>query len=329
MLNHELRPFLLTAPHLHQLLLEEYGIHFGSAKLLKDNFNFVFATDQLILRFSPARKKSIREITAELRWTQFLNERNLPVNRIVAARSGELSLTINVAEEELYLVAFVRSHGEAITDKDWNTELFSELGALTGKLHQASLAFRPQIDDNFPHWHQQSKCACLLTLPDDERRLPQILEQLNRKLAAQPQQASHYGVIHYDIHQGNYFLLREAPENPLFLFDFEMTCLGWYLQDIAVILYYASNYNSRCTKEARGRFEQRFLEAFTATYQQFMPEVALDKQLIQAHLLYRDLFVYAYVLDAWKGRDLSAGDQRLLDQLEGNISARSAEQGYP
>lgn len=328
MLNHELRPLLVSNASLHQLVQQQYGVDFESAELLKDNLNFVFATPSLILRFSPAGKKDLREILAELRWTQFLNDGNLPVNRIIPATSGELYLTVNVAKEKLYLVVFERSLGGPITGEDWNVRLFSKLGTLTGQLHQASLAFRPQVDHNFPHWNEHSKCACLTALPDDERRLPQILEQLNRRLAAQPQPEDQYGVIHYDIHQGNYFILREAGESSLFLFDFEMTCLGWYLQEVAVILYYASNYNTAINKASSKSFESEFLEAFGASYCKFMPEVSLDYQLIQDHLLYRDLFVYAYVLDAWQGRELSAGDQRLLNQLEANIASRSGEKLY-
>lgn len=328
MLNHELRPLLQSDEPLHELLREAYDVDFSSAKLLKDNFNFVFATEKLILRFSPARKKSLQEISAELSWTQHLNQQHLSVNQIVTAKSGEPYLKVTVAGEELYLVVFVRSKGTPITMADWDEGLFSKLGALTGQLHQASLAFQPQIDHNFPHWHQQSKCACLAALPEDERRLPFILGQLNHQLAAQPQLPSHYGVIHYDIHQGNYFLLKELPDTPLFLFDFEMTCLGSYLQDIAVILYYANNFNWAHKKQSQKEFEQYFLQVFGAAYHKFMPGVALEMEVIQAHLLYRDLFVYSYVIDAWKGRDLSAGDLRLINQLEQNITRRSKAQGF-
>lgn len=328
MLNHELRPLLLTNDGLQQLILEEYGVHFESAILLKDNFNFVFATEKLILRFSPATKKSIKEITAELRWTQFLNKRRLSVNLIVPAKSGALHLTVKVATETIYLVVFERSLGAPIDGQDMEGELFTKIGELTGQLHQASIQFQPQVDSNFPHWNQQSKCACLTVLPHDQRNLPEILKQLNLLFEALPQEAGHYGVIHYDIHQGNYFLLKDAPNTPLFLFDFEMTCLGWYLQDIAVILYYASNYHAAHGNKDRAGFEDRFLKIFSTAYQKYMPEVVFDKALIQAHLLYRDLFVYSYVLDAWQGRELSEGDHRFIRQLEGNLAARSAEQGY-
>lgn len=328
MLNHELRPFLLSDKALRQLVREAYGVDFSTAQLLKDNFNFVFATKGLILRFSPARKKRLQEINAELSWTRFLNHRGLRVNRIVPAKSGVLYLTIAVADEVLYLVAFEKSLGATMEGSDWNTQHFAKLGALTGQLHRASMDFQPQVNANFPHWHQQSKCAAFPALPEDERQLPAIHQSLHNKFIQLPQLPDQYGVIHYDIHQGNYFLLRDQAGAPLFLFDFELTCLGWYLQDIAVILYYASNYNTSKDTTARPAFEQQFLEAFVPAYREYLPDLVFDPGLLQAHLLYRDLFVYAFVLDAWVGRELSAGDQRFIRQLEENISTRSTAQGF-
>ncbi len=328
MLNHELRPLLVADQYVADFLKAEYTVNFGEAKLLKDNFNFVFATPKLILRFSPASKKSKREIEAEIHWTAYLNARRLPVNEIIRGASGNVCHELTVAGQLLYLVVFLRCMGTPLEYSNWGSNHFAKLGTLAGQLHRSSRAFHDQVTERFPHWHQHSKAAVLHDLPDDQRQLPRILEKLLQRFNQLATGPEDYGIIHYDIHQGNYFILTDQPRHSLFLFDFEMTCQGWYLQDIAVILYYASNLNTTLRGTLGETFEQDFLKAFLVTYQPLMPEVVIDEALIQAHLLYRDLFVYAYVLDAWRGRERSAGDQRLLDLLTANIARRSKAQGF-
>jgi len=324
MQNDQLLPYLLEDRPTQQLLQQQYGVDLSQAELLKSNFNLVFGTETLIIRFSPASKKGLKEIKAELKWLLFLTERGILVNSVQPSKAGEPYLETVVQQETLYCVVFERSQGNTVKEADWTPDHFRKVGAFTGRLHRASLDFHDAIDDNFIHWWEQSKCAVFSALPQDQRGLPAVLKSLNEQFAATPRSKATYGVIHYDIHHENYFLLRDQPGEPLFLFDFEMTCRGWYLQDIAVILYYASNRNTSSGKTDRASFEAAFLAAFREGYQQHVSELVFDEGFIQAQLLYRDLLVYAYVLDVWQGRTRSEGDQRFLDLLEANIAERSA-----
>lgn len=324
MLNHELVPLLLEHAPSSDLLREQYGVDLSEAELLKDNFNLVFAQGPFILRFSPAIKKGLSEIRAELKWLSYLTARGISVNRVIPTNSGAQYLHIEVGEDKLYCVVFEKMEGDKIQDAEWTKDHYRKLGDLTGRLHQASASFQNEVDQDFTHWNEQSKCASFNFLPEDERQLPLLHQALHQKFIALPRSPSTYGVIHYDIHQGNFFLLRDLPGSPLFLFDFEMTCQGWYLLDIAVILYYASNYNSAAGNVSRTEFEPAFLSAFQETYAAHKPDTIFNAELIQDFLLYRDLMVYGYVLEAWQGRVRSEGDLRFLAQLEGNITERRA-----
>lgn len=294
----------------------------SEAELLKDNFNLVYARGPFIFRISPASKKGLAEIRAELKWLSFLMARDISVNRVIPTASGENYLRLEVEGDQLYCVVFGREKEDKVQGSDWTTAHFQKLGALTGRLHQASIDFQEEVDEDFIHWHEQSKSAAFSFLPKDDRKLPLLHRSLHEKILAQPRMANTYGVIHYDIHHGNYFLLRDQPGAPLFLFDFEMTCRGWFLQDIAVILYYASNRNTTHSQMPRHPFEQGFLSAFQTGYAKYLPGLVFDWEVIQTHILYRDLLVYGYVLDAWQGRERSEGDLRFLSLLEANIAER-------
>ncbi|MEM9260508.1 MAG: phosphotransferase [Bacteroidota bacterium] len=322
MLNHELVPVLCAHQASNDLLREQYGVDLSEAELLKDNFNLVYASGPFIIRISPASKKGLAEIRAELKWLSFLMARDISVNRVIPTASGENYLRLEVEGDKLYCVVFGREKENKVQESDWTKVHFQKLGALTGRLHQASIDFQEEVDKDFIHWHEQSKAASFNYLPNDDRKLSALHHLLHEKIMAQPRTANTYGVIHYDIHHGNYFLLRDQPGTPLLLFDFEMTCRGWFLQDIAVILYYASNRNTTHNKTPRHQFEQDFLSAFQTGYAKYLPELVFDWEVIQTHLLYRDLFVYGFVLEAWRGRELSEGDLRFLALLEANIAER-------
>ncbi|MEM9525490.1 MAG: phosphotransferase [Bacteroidota bacterium] len=322
MLNHELVPVLRAHQPSNDLLREQYGIDLSEAELLKDNFNLVFACGDFIFRFSPARKKGIAEIRSELKWLWYLTEQGLLVNQIIPAKSGGNYLVFRVDQELLYCVVFEKMQGYSVQKADWGAAHFRKLGRLTGQLHKASITFQAEVDQDFVHWHQHSKCYSFQLLPQDERQLSGLKQALEEKFLKLPKHQDNYGVIHYDIHHGNYFLLRDRPGIPLFLFDFEMTSQGWFLLDIAVILYYASNLNTTAGDQARAEFEKQFLEYFQQGYRDYFPGSSFDQGLIQDFLLYRDLLVYGYVIDAWRGRELTEKDHRFMRLLEDNIAER-------
>lgn len=324
MQTHELVALLQAHAPTRRVLRKEYGIDFSQAELLKSSFNLVYSVGSLILRLSPARKKGLAEIRSELKWLRFLAAKGLPVNEVVATKSGGDYLTLTAETSSFFCVVFNKIIGQPLSNAEWGAEHFRSLGKLTASLHRASIDFHPLVDEDFPHWYDQSKVAAFRALPSDERRLPEIWKSLHQKFVSLPQTPGTYGIIHYDIHYGNYLLQPDRPGHPIGLFDFEMTCRAWFLQDIAVVLYYASNRNTSFEGLQREEFERTFLNEFHAAYCKIMPDIVFDEVLIQDHLLYRDLFVYSYVLDAWRGRELTAGDTRFIRLLEANIAERSS-----
>ncbi|MFT7589844.1 MAG: Ser/Thr protein kinase RdoA (MazF antagonist) [Limisphaerales bacterium] len=91
------------------------------------------------------------------------------------------------------------------------------------------------------HWDEIPEHHHGNLLPEDNRQLFELYQKTISQINSQPKSDANYGLVHYDIHQGNY-LLDEA--NHLILFDFEMTCKTWFINDIATVLYYACYYKN-------------------------------------------------------------------------------------
>jgi len=130
-----------------------------------------------------------------------------------------------------------------------------------------------------------------------------------------------YGIVHYDIHQGNYFLRGENEE--LILFDFEMTCTSWYINDIAIILYYIL---ISVEPKDHKALTQLFLESFFLGYRRERDIDESDKSKISSFLMYRDLLVYGYTFRMWKTEaDMNEGARDFRIKLESSIDRRMKE----
>jgi Ser/Thr protein kinase RdoA (MazF antagonist) len=129
-------------------------------------------------------------------------------------------------------------------------------------MHAANQKTNPQLSEQFVNWNKQSKAASLDQLPKDERQLPELRQRLEAIFSGYPKTPANFGIIHYDVHQGNYLL--EADR--INLFDFEMVCPSWYENDIAVALYYAHFFNQRIQQFPEKEFQRFFLEFFLLGY---------------------------------------------------------------
>lgn len=98
----------------------------------------------------------------------------------------------------------------------------------------------------------------------------------------------------------------------MILFDFENSCRGHYINDIAVVIYYARMNKLSGDDEGFARF---FLEAFRRGYEaeNHLPEEEI--QSIPWLLLNRGLIVYAYLLKIWPG-DLNEEQLAVASQVE-------------
>lgn len=65
-----------------------------------------------------------------------------------------------------------------------------------------------------------------------DRRFDEIMDHP----LALPRDPVGYGLIHQDTHTGNLFL---AKDGQMTLFDLNDCCYGWYIYDIALVLFYA------------------------------------------------------------------------------------------
>jgi Ser/Thr protein kinase RdoA (MazF antagonist) len=139
-------------------------------------------------------------------------------------------------------------------------------------------------------------------------------------MVAMPRLPKSYGPIHYDIHPGNYLM---TSDGRMVLFDFENSCRGHYINDIAVVLYY-----SRMHKFSKGDegFNHSFLASFWKGYEHEYSVPESEIPHIPWLLLNRSLILYGYLFKIWPGERDDLQEAYIKD-VELNILSTRKELG--
>lgn len=287
------------------------------AQLLKHMSNLIYECGDKILRLTHSKHTEKAEIEAELRYMRFLEEKGVSVAKVVLTADNQLTAVLKKEDHYFTVVCFEKIEGYKINTPKWKEAHFQELGKLTASLHKWGQLFLPQSTNDFLHWNQIDKGNFRQYLPKDERNLPDLHDMLVNEFNTYPKTKHNYGLIHYDIHYGNYLMTHEADK--LVLFDFEMLCQSWFINDIATVLYYACFLKGDQEELA---YQNNFMHHFWMGYEAIFPIERKEKEKIPKFLLYRDLLVYGFLNKIWKGKDLIESEKNYLERLIKSISFR-------
>ncbi len=125
-------------------------------------------------------------------------------------------------------------------------------------------------------------------------------------------------MIHYDVHHGNYLL---DEQQQITLLDFEMTCRGWFISDIATTFYYMLQREPVAERATVDKaIAIPFWEGYTSEYHLADEE----RSMIPLWMLYRDLMVLAFVHKIWPQGQLNEQQQAYQHMLWQSIRQRRA-----
>jgi len=291
-INEEVAEFYST-PILNEACFN-FGIDNNKAKLIRGNANLIFDCEDKILRLSHSIFRTKKEMEPELDWLIFLNERQLPVVEIVLSKTKDTLVQIGDDDNYFIGVCFKKIQGTTVTKEEWNSLHFEKLGQLTGMLHKEGQNYIEQQHIEYKHWNEIIEFSAWKYFPKDDRNLLELHDCLVNEFLTYPKTDTNYGLIHYDIHQGNYLLA--GKEKQLILLDFEMICKSWYVNDVATVLHYA-NYHPASDK----------MEDFD-NYPKFV--------------LYRDLLVYGFIHRLFPSKATRKPKQGYFDKLSASIEKR-------
>ena len=267
-------------------------------KKLGDFENYVFETykngQPYILRITHSSHRSKNEILSELDWMRHLNSKGLSVPEVFPSAGGDLTEEIMASDRsEFFGCLYAKAKGQAVSVRsdEFNEDLFKKWGETIGRMHHATKSYKPSAGiKKRGSWDEDELLSVEKYYPSDERQLVENAKEVLAKISVLEKNTENYGVIHTDIHSGNFFYDGEQ----VHVFDFDDASYHWFASDIAIPLYYSIIYRIPASdKTERDRFGNLFLNAFTEGYQKANQLPEGWKEQVPLFLMLRDIVLYA------------------------------------
>lgn len=279
-------------------------------------FRFKMNQHHCLARLTPEEKRSRDLIEAELDFMDGLKKHDIQTAEAISLNGNRVS--IMVIDNKRYLLTIFQYIEYAEIDvsdlTEWNVSFFFEWGKTLAKCHLISETYIEEIKR--PIWLEDSGSVNSLPelLVESEPWLIELYEELRLKLSTFPRTKQNFGLIHHDLHQGNFFV----NDGQLILFDFDDCAYNWYVQDLSTSIYHAlwtgGSFHPEWTT-----FSKEFLKHFLQGYLSIRILKEEDMILLRLFLQIRELFLYLLFQKAWDLQHLEMWQSEKLLELKTNL----------
>ncbi|WP_160035340.1 phosphotransferase enzyme family protein [Paenibacillus sp. An7] len=274
-----------------------YGIKAEALRYIGGFQNFIYECQaenkEYIMRFTPSAHRNQSDVQAELEWILYLAEKGISVSSPVPSTYGRWTETLKLKEMYFTATLFDKAKGKKIDYPDClkDQELYERLGRVTGRMHALTKSYKPVDPKIRRHdWTDNYYLKNIDILPDSHTGVRERYLELVRSIQKLPMSEDAYGLIHGDINNANYLV---GEQGEITLFDFDEAQYSWFVEDIAIQLYYLMYvYGGEEGKKLREDQACRFMEPFLKGYRE---ENQLEDRWLQQMPLFlrlRELIVY-------------------------------------
>lgn len=238
----------------------------GEIKFHRRIANFVYFTElqgsEVVLRLTEPSHRKFQEIESELHWIKFLTEKRMSVANPIP--TIHQALAVEVPGKNKYFAAVFRKAPGAFLkdDEDVPNQMIKIWGQYLGKMHRLTKEFKP-ASHILPRqqWEQDESLAMALRSLDKNDRIPYVrMNEILEWMRSLPQTKNCYGLIHSDLHRGNFFVENEK----ITAFDFDDSCYHWFIYDmIAPINSIHRNFHEGHRHPDKDKTLKLFLEGYS------------------------------------------------------------------
>jgi Ser/Thr protein kinase RdoA (MazF antagonist) len=287
-----------------------YGANASNAKKLGDFENYVYEVERdgtpFILRLTHSSHRSKQEVEGELKWINFLHGHDIQVSLVHPSKKGELVEVLPVDDSFFYVCLFDKAPGTSIkmNSPEFGPELFRKWGAITAKMHLVTENYHSSETERL-RWDEDDLIELEKFIdPIKDEAIIEGNRQLVSTIQQLPQTKETFGLIHSDIHMGNFFY----EDGNIHVFDFDDAMYSYFVSDIAIPLYYSTWWKYREEAlEKRSAFGAEFLTHFLKGYVSVRPMNLEWLERLPLFLKLRDYTLYGVF---HKKMDLSIGHEQ-------------------
>ena len=310
----------LFEKHKNQILSDSarmFGVEVENLKKLGSFESFVYEFMKngrgQILKITHDKHRSKNAILGELEWVNHLAENNITVAHPIPLENGEMVGSITVEDTDFFTYCFEKVNGTHPDLSQDNTALFDKWGRITGEMHAATKKYTPSIPAVKRHgWEGEISKDVEKHIPASQPGVIEKCKQLQSKMATFPIEHDSFGLIHSDLHHGNFYVDGDI----IRIFDFDDCHYDWFVYDIAIPLFYVLRDIN--VGDDNLDYAERFLEHFLKGY---IEKNSLDSSwlaMIPDFLKLREIELYiilwveqAFDLNDWCGRFFEGRQERI------------------
>ncbi|MED1556057.1 phosphotransferase enzyme family protein [Bacillus paramycoides] len=292
-------------------------------KPLGDFENYIFHAkdrndEDYVLRLTHSSHRSKKEVEAELDFLQYVAEHG------AKAAGPYYSIFQNLVEEigaedgtSFYASLFVYAKGEQVKGDEspyWGDTFFEAWGKAIGQLHRLTMNY-PKTDDR-DTW-EEDESAIVNELED--KKVKEIATVLMNEIKALPIEKETFGLMHGDIHPGNF----HYDGKELTIFDFDDAAYNYFIHDLAMVLYYSVLFTT-WTADEKTEFACKQLQVLRKGYEYEHRLADSWYESLPLFLRLRDIGLYGTLQKKFKGKDMSDNFRELSEQLYERIIKKEA-----
>ncbi|GAA0327394.1 phosphotransferase [Bacillus carboniphilus] len=281
--------------------------------------NQVFKIEGKILRVSPRQRRTLSMIEAELTWLQYLRNNGILLGAPTQIEGFNHVEEITLENQCYYAVFFEEVKGnpvDVMNPEQWNSNFYQEWGRVVGRLHALSQSGPQRLCR--PRW-TNNNIEILELKPNLDGSFLEKYQKLLCNLNSYAPTKEAYGLIHNDLHQGNFHVISGKPV----LFDFDDCAYNWFAYDVAVSLYHACWQQAAFNGDLLTNFPNQFLSSFLEGYEKENQFTDTLIQQIPIFLKIRDIFLYNLFKKEWDPNYMQEWQSEKLRELEFNILSES------
>ena len=254
-------------------------------------YEFGRGENEFILKLTHSIHRTPEEVLGELEWVNYLADGCIPVAPAVTSVKGNLTEVIDIEDSYFIAYAFEKAEGQRAEVSTWDDALITKWGRMVGKMHSRTRTFTPSRKPlKRKQWYEDPYRDFDSFVPSMQTGVLEACRRHMAHLKALPTDRDSYGLIHSDLHHGNFFV----NDGSLTVIDFDDCQYSWFAFDIAIPLFYA------LTDSAVGydnkEFARNFLGKFLSGYTQ---EFVLDEKWIRRlpdFLKLREMEIYGILI---------------------------------
>jgi len=246
----------------------------------------------------------------------YLGDNGIPAVKPIPSQNYQYVEEVTIDRVRYNVVAFEKAKGEHVKHGDpmsWSSDMIKDWGGVIGKMHSVTRKFVPGSSKRYEYNPGLDR----FLYKNESKKIRNYIDGLWQKLSELPKTKDSYGLVHSDIHTGNFFV----QDNKISaILDFDRACYKWFISELAVALYYPTYLTKLNEDKAK---QKKFVSDFVSLFMEgYENENKLDSkwfEYLDFFMRVREVILLMYSPDDdWRKplRPRISGEEPYLDVYE-------------